>query len=894
MTPYKFYLKNLLEGTGFAYDVADEDNMGFDDSDLEQDEDSMGEPGDESTEESGETSNHISKSASDAERARLVSSLSELATEVFNAYQERGIGSYDTMEQASYRLLELIEDGSPSPEALVGTMEEIGIGMNHEGIDIADADIGSFTPEMLIQMYCYSIPPDESVDRVPMPDATMLNYNARKIDEHIKGTRSNDTPVILPNVSTYERLIKSFSVRDKSVTRNTDAGAGFTGTLNTDIHNANVTHIDHVPSGRSCYFTPHAIYERVKAAMGNINALANKHNLDDLTSEYLFIGQAEFKAKYKTAPVDPLDVAMKSAGVSLSYPCYGSIAPTGEIRFGKNFMDILLVKELLPCKKGKGGIIKDQSGTPLQGMGEQLVAAVASAKKMKGVFRVKDDTLLQAIKREYMYFTKATGTAPLFDYFITNSLLVPGNITTRTVSSDDGEDNTEDHNQIALKQDEYMHSRSEVVDSGNSKLKTIDANMWARLGSNSSRKAIAALGLEQPDAKLSDEENMERITAILVAISKIFEHAGAKSRITTYDGVHPTVELDDTETGTNDSITTAWSNAISPAGGVKGVLTGVFKDASLFGMTNAMLEWVNSFAGKFAPSLHDTVSKLGMAAKFEEGIRDLTPSINIEEVIGDIIENGTDVSQDTMKYVLNYAVLTGRKIMCPFLENPRDMMTLLGYIDMKLEDEDPSADGGRSYVSQYTVELARMLKWNVSMSTLDIVPPNGNDEPDMLLDNKPADVFNWIRRKVTDMTHARESVLILIGMLEYARDMIEENDDIRQQDYLLGEDNPVYKIWTAYDRYGKTSLLKLIGEACGDSGEAIMVLWNAINSRNPIDDAPVADEDEGPEAEDADETGAETDGKSALEKIEDAVRVLATVSGITFNVDTSDTTGQDD
>lgn len=898
MTPYKIYLKNLLEGTGFAYDVADEDNMGFDDSDLRSDEDSdtgvyeiteedetddtVGLPtssrrrrrtlaDDDATEldtdSDGVSTSKLSENSRRSGRESLSSQLVELALGVFNAYQERGIGSYDSLEQASYRLLELVESGSPSPEALVGTMEDIGIGMNREGIDLEGAEVGTFTPEMLIQMYFYSMPLGKYRDDIAIPDEVMVKYTARKIDEHIKGIRGNEKPVILPNVTTYNRLSKSFSAKDKTVAKKRDVTPGFKGTVNTDTVNANVTHVDHVPTGRAFYFTPHAIYDRIKSALGKESTLAGKYGLDDLTAEYLFLGQSDFKKKYKTAPVDPLDLSMKSAGVSLSSPCYGSIGPEGEIRFGKNFRDILLIKELLPCKKGRGGIITDSKGTPIPGMGEHLAAALEGAKPGEAGFRTKDDELIKAIKGEYMYHTKSTGTVPMFDYFTTNTLLVSGSTSSQSSASageDDGK--TDDHSQIALKQDEFMRNRSDEVDSGNAMLRTIDANMWAKLGSDASKKAIAAMGLEPPEAKMDDEVNMERITAILVAISKIFENAGAKSRITTYDGVHPSVELDDSETGTNESITTAWSNALRPAGGVKGVLKGVFQKADLFGMTNAMLEWANSFVGTFVPNLHDTVTKLGMASMLDECVRALTPSINIEDVIGDIIENGTEVSQDTMKYVLNYTVLTGRKIMCPFLENPRDMMNLLGYIDMKLEDEDPSADGGRSYAGQYTALLSRMMKWNVSMKSLNIVPPDDTDEPETLLDHKPADVFNWVLRKVSDINNTKDAVLIMLGMVEYARDMIGENDDIRRQDYLLGEESPVHNIWTAYDRYGKDSLLRLIGEACGDSGKAIGTLWSTLNSRTPVDN------------------------ENELDAIENAVRTLATVSGITFNVDTSDTT----
>ena len=121
-------------------------------------------------------------------------------------------------------------------------------------------------------------------------------------------------------------------------------------------------------------------------------------------------------------------------------------------------------------------------------------------------------------------------------------------------------------------------------------------------------------------------------------------------------------------------------------------------------------------------------------------------------------------------------------------------------------------------------------------------------------------------RKVSDINNTKDAVLIMLGMVEYARDMIGENDDIRRQDYLLGEESPVHNIWTAYDSYGKDSLLRLIGEACGDSGKAIGTLWSTLNSRTPVDN------------------------ENELDAIENAVRTLATVSGITFNVDTSDTT----
>lgn len=914
MTPYKIYIKTLLEGTGFAFDE-DEQNMGFRDTDEEGQEGSFGgfyeiednfetqddtdrptrgrrgaarvQPEEDYTvdDKNKATPRQTAERRNQAGNASLTGRLVDLAISVYNAYEERGLASYDSVERPVYRLMEMLEMGAPSREELVSTLETIGMAMNAEGIDLRGADVGTFTADMLSEMYFLSIPNSKLSYDTVIPDETGLKYIARKIDEHIKGTRVDANPVMSATVPTYRRLSRGFASKDKTVSSKREVGTGFSGTLNTDTSNANVTHVEHVPSGRAFYFTPHSVFEKVKTALGREKALADSYNLDDLTAEYLFLGQTAFKKKYKFAPVDPLDLKMKSRDTSLASPCYGSIGPGGEIRFGKNFRDILAVTELQFCRRGKGGIVKDSRGNPLPGVGERLMDALEGAKGKTGGLQVSSKELSDAITGEYMYHTKFTGTVPLFDYFTTNTLMVS---TSGAPAGDTGEEMSDDRGDIASRQDEYMQNRSEDTESGNVILQTIDDNMWNKLGSEPSRKVISALGVEQPDPKLDDETNMTRVTAVLTGISKLFENAGARSRITTYDGVHPVVEIDDSERGTSDSITVAWSNALKPVGGMRKAITGVFAKGDICGMVNAMLDWTESFAGKFQEGLEDTLEKLSIAGTLDEAIDDITPDIDIDLVIGQYIEDtGSTKPEDAVavaEYTLNYVIARSREIMCPFLENMRAMMDLLGYIDAKMDDDDPYADVHYSYTDRCALMLARLVKWNVlldnkgniRMDSISLIPPTHEQLSDdvaeggavspytggqPLLDStKPAEIFQWVRTKVT-RGNPREAILLLMGMLDYARDMkAEEADADTGSSYLDAGETRIMSLRTAYDKYGKNNLLRMIGAVCDDSGDAVLTLWKVINSRTPVDDT------------------------QELGKIGESARKLADINGIRFKI----------
>lgn len=880
MAPYSLYIKSLLEGTGFAFDDdeqntgysdSDDDYLGVGDDDAENDE---GMPDIDAThgrglERKGDndgptpverpTVNEKNRAtpAESRERRRMValreltSRLVDLGISVYNAYEARGLGKYDSAENTVYRLLELLNMDSPSPEDIVGTLEELGMTMKAAGIDLSGADVGSFTPDMLSEMYFISMPPDKYVFDAAIPDETELNYKARQIDDDIKGMRDG-TRIIIPGQPTYRRLGSSVAKKDKTVSSKRNSATGYKGPMNTDTSNANVKHVDHVPPDGSFYFVPHTVFELTKKALSS-TVLADSYDLDDLAIDYLFLGQAGFKTKYRAVPSVQLSPAMKAAGVNLGSPCYGSIGLGGEIKFGKNFRDIMLSSELGMCRKGFGGMVKDGKGNPMPQAGNMLYAAVDRAAPKGNTLQVNDKALQDAVIGEYRYYTK-TGEFPLFDYFTTNTLTVSSSSGPGTVSVD--EEVAEDRGAIAAKQDEYMRYRSDDTDSGNVILQTIDTNFWNRVNDPSSQKVIAELGVPSPDQKADDATNMKRVTAILVGISRVFEDAGAKSRITTYDNVHPIVELDDSEVATTKSITSAWSNALKQSGGKKAALKGIFSGANLYAMVNALLEWTESFSGKFQDTLGDTLQNLTIAGVFDEAVDDITPDIDIDLVIGQYMEDGgssnTEDDVTVAKYTLYYVLQRGREIMCPFLENVHDMMQLLMYIDDKMDDEDPFAEEHHSYTDKCALMLARLVKWNVTMGSDELVPPNRNPnsagdakgtrvmertEGKPLLDYRSqSDVFNWVRHKVSH-GDPRTAMLLLLGMLDFARDMKnEEADENDSADYLDSGETRLMSIRTAYDRYGKDGLLRLVAAVCGDSGNAIKTLWKTINSRTPVDE----------------------------------------------------------
>ena len=952
MTPYRLYMKSLFEGAGFAFDE-DEANFGYADDD--DDDESM--PADEYDDDDqdspdsrtrGNIVNEIDdaeqaesvppvtnnpdartgsskydkkkmskttllatqKKQADADEDELRGEIVDLAAAVYDAYSDIGVDFEKVPDAAGYAdtISKVVSNESGLYcTGIVRSLEGLGIAMNHAGISLGEDDCESFTPDMLSRMYFLGMPSDKYIYDVPIPDDVLLRNIANKINSHIKGTADGEP--VLKETNVYSQLSGIVAKMDKTVSgskrKSVSTRADKTIIANADVTNANVTHVDHVPEGRAFYFVPHVIFGMVRKAMED-NQLAKSFDVDDLAAEYMFLGSTEFKKKYKTAPRVSFTAAMRNAGIRLSTPCYGSIGEGGEVRFTTSFKNILLVSELNMCRKGHGGIIKDRSGTPMPTMGDALVADVSGAVSNGDLLQVVSNNLCDAIRGEFSYATKS-GEQPLFDYFTTNTLTVSSSRRSGMQSGGgDGDETADDRGGMAAKQDEYMRHRDEDTDSGNVILNNIDNNLWNIMEEDGTKTLLSMFNLPAPDPRYDDLVNMQRVTAILVAISGIFEAAGARSRIVSYDNVHPVVEIDDTEIGTNDSITTAWTKALSRNGGKKGAIPSKFRTIKLYDITKALLDWANSFSGKFQGTLEDTLQKLGIASVLDEAIDDLTPDVNIDDIIGNFLEEcdqygNLDASkQDTIydfmaKYTYAYVKRRSREIMCPFLEDINEFWSLIQFLDMKFTDEDALEERHYSYLDNCTIQLARLVKWDVRLDRLNVYRPEPEDEDEFDTDASTAgsqistysasnlqarplpmyssrkpEAFRWFINLVTRGSNKAAITMILIGMLEFARDMKrEEYSDSSNTNYAYEGETRIMSLRMAYDRYGQTEFLAMIGLACGDSGNAINTLFRTLNTRVPIDN------------------------ESDLAQVADAVRTLSKVDGIKFNIDVTEATDHD-
>ena len=845
MKPYSIYLKTILESAinleaaKFAYDD-DEQNYGYTDNDN----DALGivDDGNGSTDEevptrairqasrksdSKGTHDTSKASAKDVQqqirntgKKSLDGRLKSLALSVVNAWSARGAEKYPEFDEIMGSILERAgNDRMADPESLVSLLETLGIKAKEEGIALGDGlgddEVEPFTFDMLSEMYFNSINPDDYGKDVAIPDQATLEYKARLIDANIKG-RGDDTPVINPDNTAYKMLNLTAQKTDNTVSRKrSSASGGAIKMANTNLANANVTYVTQVPSGRAFYCVPHSVFEVVKNAISKKKALTDEYDINDLAADYMFLGSKAFKDKYKVATAVTLPRKYTNSGVSLSYPCYASIGISGEVKFGKNFRDIMLADMLTNTMA-----VTDAAGRPIPGNTVAAIRGALGRAVQKGnTWQVNSKDLVDAITGQYCLASRRIGSFPLFEYFTTNTL----NVSTTAQDTSSGEEMDADRGTIAARQNEYMQNRSEDLDSGNAVLKAIDNQYWERINSETTQNVIRAFGLESPDVNAEDSVNMQRTTEILIAISREFEKAGARSRITTYDGMHPTVEIAKSEITPANSITASWSSALEAHGGKKNAMTGILAGVDAYSIVNDLLEWEESYSGNYRSDIDSEVNNLAVEYSAEEAKNALTPNINVEHIIIGAYENpeGIDMGE-VAQYTVDYVDIASKRLQLPFLVKPAALAKLLSYIVHALDDIDEAdAEENSEDTSTFYETCIRKTSSLVNY----IVGEQGI-----------TGVVGWLQDKLFN-GEPNETILYSMGLLFFARKLRADDDTRGNADYLAEDDDDAgyVPIWTAYDKYGNTDFLNLIANVCRDSGRAISTLWKALNEKGSVD-----------------------------------------------------------
>ena len=785
---------------------------------------------DEQPKEKAKTAAEIRASQWEFEQKQLYYQVIDVATRVAEGYSDKMPPEViDEFNQAAAN--------SNAPEEVIAAMEKLGIKANSMGVSLDDSVGSLITPDMVSRMYYLSMPNrDDMLKSAGIVQQDSINNMAAKLSNNIAGKSA--TPVFKKKACGLFQLMGGYRAMNSG---SQDNGG------RSHYEGKQVTYLEHPNRSGSCCFAPTVTFEAVLAGLREMPAFANIGKLEDVAAELLYMGQEAFKERYGESP----EIVLPKYSTKNPYvrePTYGTIDGS-VIKCTAGMANALLTYEIEPCCSGILGAILDKNGNEIPNLGDTLrdtIQAKLGKSSGKSTISIPSKKLADAVMNEYMFqLSPRSAPKPLFTYFAAE--ICETSQVGRTSTGDDEVDIIATYDG---KQDVWDERGS-----GDVKLANIDNALKEQLSSGRNKAMFTMLGLKMPDMKLSDYENMRRMTRFLMTVSDKYADMGVKSRITTRDGVRPIVEIDPSENTTmsNCPIAGIWRAATN--GTTDRRFTEAFGNGSVYSLTAAFLKWIDSHSSVVPTRVADIYNGLFKFEFFADAKTALMPNICVGDLIDGIAESKvSDVNPDTLTFVRNYVIKNSSNLGVPFLSEPVVLRRLLEFIKPKVGYVDIDAGIPSDVNGIYDWYLAKLLYWTVEPNPNTGEPAKlvkvgkGGGARTTLLDYGSAEILRWISMIITYSRKANTVVPLAMGLLRYALDMQEGSDEELDEvmhskvsaDIGAAYDEPSLPLPSLIAQYDSRTrgqaLMAILGDATGDNGVAIGDIMRVASLRQPAEE----------------------------------------------------------